>query len=234
MKENYFDWPAALLLLLVGLMLFNCSCDKSKNQTTLEPERVSPPEIKTQDDRPVIAAFGNSLTAGQGVEADLNYPSQLQKKSDAEGYRYKIVNAGVSGDTSNQGLNRLQSILDLQPQIVIVELGANDGLRGIPASATRQNLETIVARLQAAGAKVVLAGMQVPPNYGPQYTGAFRNIFKDVAKRYGTALIPFFLEGVGGNATLNQEDGIHPTAAGYKIVAENVWKVLKPMLEARN
>ena len=122
------------------------------------------------------------------------------------------------------------SIIELKPAIVIVELGANDGLRGIPAEVTKQNLASIIERLQAAGATVVLAGMRVPPNYGPQYTVAFRDIFRDLAKKYRTPLIPFFLEDVGGNAALNQDDGVHPTAEGYRIVVENVWKVLKPLL----
>jgi acyl-CoA thioesterase I len=140
------------------------------------------------------------------------------------------VNAGVSGETSAQGLNRIQSIVELRPAIVIVELGANDGLRGLPAEATRQNLVNIVSRLQSIGAKVVLAGMRMPPNYGPQYTNSFRAIFTDVSKQFHAPLIPFFLEGVGGHAELNQEDGIHPTAEGYDVVVENVWKILQPLL----
>jgi acyl-CoA thioesterase I len=164
------------------------------------------------------------------VDPDKNYPAKLQKKLDAEGYRYRVVNAGASGDATDQGLNRIQSVIDLHPAIAIVELGANDGLRGLPAEVTRQNLAAIVQRFQSSGAKVVLAGMQVPPNYGPLYTDAFRNIFKDIAKQYRIPMIPFFLDGVGGIAALNQDDGIHPTADGYEEVVKNVWKVLKPLL----
>jgi acyl-CoA thioesterase-1 len=140
------------------------------------------------------------------------------------------VNAGVSGDTSGQGLNRVQDILDLHPAIAIIELGANDGLRGSPVATLRHNLDAIVSRLQGAGTKVILAGMRVPPNYGPRYAGAFQDVYESVAGKHDIALIPFFLEGVGGNAALNQDDGIHPTAEGYAIVVENVWKVLQPLL----
>ena len=199
----------------------------------MEPERIVSSQIESREARPVIAAFGDSLTEGHGVDARMNYPSQLQKRIDTGGYRYKVVSAGVSGDTSSQGLDRIRTILDLHPSIAIVELGANDGLRGLPAAATRQNLEAIVQRLQSAGVKVVLAGMEVPPNYGPQYASAFRNVFRDIAKQYDIPLIPFFLEGVGGNPALNQDDGIHPTAEGYTIVVGNVWKVLRPLLQER-
>jgi acyl-CoA thioesterase-1 len=197
----------------------------------MKPENraVMPSLSEERDGRPIIVAFGNSLTAGSGVDSTQNYPSKLQGRIDAAGYRYRVVNAGVSGDTSAQGLNRIQSIGEIRPAIVIVELGANDGLRGLPAEATRQNLVNIVSRLQSVGAKVVLAGMRMPPNYGPQYTNSFRNIFTDVSKQFHTPLIPFFLEGVGGHAELNQEDGIHPTAEGYDVVVENVWKILQPL-----
>ena len=182
------------------------------------------------DDRPVIVAFGDSLTAGRGVDTEQNYPSQLQRKLDREGYRYRVANAGVSGDTSAQGLNRIASVRELRPVIVIVELGANDGLRGLPVEATRQNLDAIVSQLTAEGANVILAGMALPPNYGASYTGAFSRIFPDLARLHRVALIPFFLQGVAGHPALNQEDGIHPTAQGYSIVVENVWAVLKPMI----
>jgi acyl-CoA thioesterase-1 len=188
------------------------------------------------DDRPVIVAFGDSLTAGRGVDTEQSYPSQLRRKLDREGYRYRVVNAGVSGDTSAQGLNRIASVRELRPRIVVVELGANDGLRGLPVEATRQNLDAIISQLTVDGAKVILAGMVLPPNYGISYTGAFSRIFPDLARLHKVALIPFFLQGVAGHPELNQEDGIHPTAQGYSIVVENVWAVLKPIIsrEARS
>jgi acyl-CoA thioesterase-1 len=175
-------------------------------------------------------AFGDSLTEGAGVDPTQNYPSKLQAKIDAAGYRYRVLNAGVNGDTSSQGLSRVQAFRALQPRFAIVELGANDGLRGFPVETTRRNLAAIVGGFQSMGAKVLVAGMEMPPNYGPQYTSSFRNVFSSVAKEFHAALIPFFLEGVGGHPDLNQDDGIHPTAAGYDIVVENVWKVLRPML----
>jgi acyl-CoA thioesterase-1 len=214
-----------------ALILCACSCARKKKDPAGVQERAETGIGTVEEDmRPAIVALGDSLTAGQGVDPDSNYPSLLQRKVDKEGLAYKVLNYGVSGDTSGQGLNRLDSIINLKPAIVIVELGANDGLRGIPAEVTKQNLAAIIVRLQAAHATVVLAGMHVPPNYGPQYAIAFRDIFLDLAKKYRTPLIPFFLEGVGGNAALNQDDGIHPTAEGYKIVVENIWKGLKPLL----
>jgi acyl-CoA thioesterase I len=228
---HFFSARNRSVWVLWGVLIFCiCGCGKRESETVRNYENASLPGAALKDQRPVIAAMGNSLTAGQGVDSSMNYPSRLQRKIDEEGYVYRVVNFGVSGDTSGQGLNRLDAILKNSPKIVIVELGANDGLRGMPAEVTKKNLATIVERLQAAGVKVVLAGMQVPPNYGPQYTGAFRNIFRDIANKYSISLIPFFLDRVGGNAALNQEDGVHPTAEGYKIVVENVWKVLKPLL----
>ncbi len=182
------------------------------------------------DDRPLIVALGDSLTAGLGVDPSGSYPSRLQAKLDAAGYRYRVVNAGVSGDTSAQGVNRLGAVRALKPRIVVVALGANDGLRGIPVASTRQNLDEIISTLKQDGASVLLAGIELPPNYGPQYTGAFRQMYAALARQYRVAFLPFLLEGVGGHAELNQSDGVHPTAQGYEIVAENVWKVLRPML----
>jgi acyl-CoA thioesterase-1 len=186
--------------------------------------------MEKEDARPIIVALGNSLTAGNGVDDTQSYPSKLQRRLDAAGYKYRVINAGISGETSAQGLDRVEPVIALHPTIVIVELGANDGLRGLPIETTRRNIAAVVSRCQSAGAKVILAGMEMPPNYGPQYTGAFRNVFRNVASEYHAALVPFFLEGVGGHPELNQDDGIHPTAEGYDIVVENVWKVLKPLL----
>ncbi len=193
----------------------------------------APPAATVTDVRPVIAALGDSLTAGLRVDPALNYTARLQASIDAAGYRYRVVNAGVSGDTSAQGLSRLETVRRLHPAVVIVELGANDGLRGIPASETRRNLAEILRTLAGDGAKIVLAGMEIPPNYGPEYTRQFHAIFPDLARQYGAALVPFFLQGVGGHPELNQDDGIHPTAEGYAIVAENVWKVLEPLLRTQ-
>jgi len=217
--------------ILMSLLLLSvcCGCGTKKNEK-MEPKELPVPVSPESDSRPVIVAFGDSLTAGAGVSADGNYPAKLQARIDAAGYRYRVINAGINGETSAQGLARTPSIAALRPAIVLVEFGANDGLRGMPAEATAQNLLDIVSVLQSTGAKVVLAGMQIPPNYGPQYTNAFRNIYPVVAKKQKAALIPFFLEGVGGRPALNQEDGIHPTSEGYDLVVENVWKTLQPLL----
>jgi acyl-CoA thioesterase-1 len=141
-----------------------------------------------------------------------------------------VVNLGVNGDTTGGGLNRLSDVLGLKPRIVIVELGANDGLRGLPVEATRANLEQIIQGLQGAGARVILSGMTLPPNYGAEYIRSFEQIFVDLARQYRTPRIPFFLEGVAPNRSLMLPDGLHPNAAGYRIVADHVWKVLKPLL----
>ncbi len=221
-----------VLYLIAACISLSCSNTKQDNETALQADFKSESDTvsEEQDTRPIIVAFGNSLTAGSGVDPRENYPSKLQARIDAAGYRYRVVNAGASGDTSYQGLNRIQGIIELRPAVAIVELGANDGLRGLPAEATRRNLVAIVSQLQLAGAKVVLAGMQMPPNRGARYTKAFRQIFMEVADEYDAALIPFFLEGVGGRPELNQDDGIHPTAEGYDVIVENVWKVLQPLL----
>ncbi len=181
-------------------------------------------------DAPVILALGDSLTAGLGLAQSQAWPTLLQARLDAAGLRYRVVNAGVSGDTSAAGLARLDWQLSQKPAIVILELGANDGLRGLPVEHTRDNLAQIVRRCQAAGARVLLAGMQIPPNMGPDYTAAFRDIFPALAWVFSVPLIPFLLAGVAGDARLNQADGIHPTAEGQQIVAETVWKALHPLL----
>jgi len=177
----------------------------------------------------VIVAFGDSLTAGLGVPLEQSYPSLLEARLRAEGYPYKVVNAGVSGDTTAGGLRRVDWALRLKPEIVIVELGANDALRGQGLDAVRANLDELIGRFQAAGARVLLVGMRLPPNYG-QYGAQFQRIFHEVARARGAALVPFFLDGVGGNPRLNQPDGIHPTAEGYRVVVERLWPYLKPLL----
>lgn len=178
----------------------------------------------------VIVAFGDSLTAGLGVPAEQSYPSRLAERLTAEGYAYRVVNAGVSGDTTAGGLRRVDWALRLKPEIVILELGANDALRGQDLAAVRANVDQLVARFQAAGARVLVAGMRLPPNYGPRYGGEFQRIFEEVARRRGAALMPFFLEGVAGVPRLNQADGIHPTAGGYAVVVDRLWPHLRPLL----
>jgi acyl-CoA thioesterase-1 len=178
----------------------------------------------------VILALGDSITAGLGLAQSQAWPTLLQARLDAAGRKYRVVNAGVSGDTTAAGLARLDWQLSQKPAIVILELGANDGLRGLPVADARKNLGEIVARCRAAGARVLLAGMQVPPNMGPEYTAAFRDMFPALAAEHDVPLIPFILDGVAGDPKLNQGDGIHPTAEGQAIVAATVWQHLQPLL----
>ena len=178
-----------------------------------------------------IVTFGDSLTAGLGVAADESYPALLAERLRAEGFSYRVVNAGVSGDTTAGGLRRVDWALRAHPDIAIVELGANDAIRGQDLAGVRANLEAIVARFQAAGARVLILGMRLPPNYGSRYGAEFQRLFQDVATRRGAALMPFFLDGVGGVARLNQFDGIHPTAEGYRVVVDRLWPYLRPLLK---
>jgi acyl-CoA thioesterase I len=182
-------------------------------------------------DRPRIVAFGDSLTAGLGVAAEDSYPSQLQRKLDQDGFRYRVINAGVSGETTAGGLRRISWALKNRPQIVILELGANDGLRGLSLRDTKANLERIIQECRSASATVVLAGMKLPPNYGAEYTNGFESMYPALARKYHLVLIPFFLDGVAGSALLNQADGIHPTGEGYRLIVNKVFETVKPLLE---
>ena len=179
---------------------------------------------------PVIVAFGDSITAGFGVLPDEAYPALLGERLRREGYPYRVVNGGVSGDTTAAALRRVDWVLRSHPSVVIVALGANDGLRHQRVTAMRDNLIAIVRRLRAAGATVLLAGMRVPPNYGPEYSRAFDGVFLDVAQTTRVALAPFLLDGVAGDPHLNQPDGIHPTAEGHRIIADTLWPHLKSLL----
>jgi acyl-CoA thioesterase I len=196
----------------------------------------SPPIAPQQqvDTRQVIVAFGDSLTAGYGVDLGQSYPDYLQAELDRRGYPYRVVNAGISGDTTTGGLVRLSQVLDLRPAIVILALGANDGLRGIPVSSSQANLDQIIVALRKAGAEVVLAGMTLPPNYGPQYIRSFERMFTTLAARHKLPLIPFLLAGVAGTAEYMQNDGLHPNAEGCRLVAQNVFKTLEQLLKPQN
>jgi acyl-CoA thioesterase I len=215
-------------------MAISCGCKEKNTNTAHQSEDPAMHSRHDQDreERPVIAAFGDSLTAGAGVYPERNYPSKLQEKIDKSGYYYTVVNAGISGETSSQGLERLQSICVLHPAIVIIEFGANDGLRRLPLDVMERNLSAMVSGIHASGAKVILSGMRVPAYYGLSYADSFSKVFQQVAQDHNIALIPFFLENVGGKPHLNQADGIHPTAEGYDIVVETVWQVLEPMLQS--
>ena len=181
--------------------------------------------------RKVLVVFGDSLSAGYGLAAGQSFPDDMQRKLDKEGYSWKVVNLGISGDTTEGGVARIDSAIRLKPSVVLLELGGNDGLRGLPLKVTRKNLETMIVAFQKAGAKVVLAGMTLPPNYGPDYIGNFENIYKDLAVQYKLKLIPFLLSDiVTPDMRYLQRDGIHPTAAGAEIVSGTVLKAVKPLL----
>jgi acyl-CoA thioesterase-1 len=183
------------------------------------------------DSRPVILAFGDSLTAGYNVQRGQGYPERLQATLDARRYKYRVVGMGISGDTTSGGLARLKAGLEQKPSIVILELGANDGLRGLPVPRMKANLEEMIAAFQKAGAKVILAGMTLPRNYGDVYVKSFEDAFRELAKKYNTPLIPFFLEGVAGNPKYTLNDFLHPNADGYALVADIVMKTLEPLLK---
>jgi acyl-CoA thioesterase-1 len=179
-----------------------------------------------------VLFYGDSLTAGYGLDPDEAYPALIQKKLAAEGLDWRVVNAGLSGETTAGGLRRLDWILRQSVDVFVIELGGNDGLRGLAPEVTRKNLQEMIDRIRAKNPRVVLvlAGMQIPTNMGPVYAEAFARIYPDLAQANQVALIPFLLEGVGGIPELNLPDGIHPTAAGHRIVAETVWKHLRPLL----
>ena len=176
-------------------------------------------------------ALGDSLTAGLGLVESQAYPALLQKKIDADGYKFEVVNAGVSGDTSAGGLRRLDWALDGNVKVLIVALGGNDGLRGLSVGEMKQNLTKIIEAAQARGIVVILAGMEAPPNYGEEYATAFRAAFRDVAREQRVLFVPFLLDKVAGLTDLNQGDGIHPNAHGAAIVSETMWNVLRPVLD---
>ena len=203
------------------------SPETPKTEITSQVRKAPSPESNSG---PLIVAFGDSLTAGSGVARDQSYPAELQRLLSRHFRSYRVVNAGIGGETTSEGLSRLQNILDTRPRIVILELGANDGLRGLPLREIQNNLDTIITRLKSAGIEVVLAGMWIPPNYGADYAQGFHQIYIDLAKRRRVTLIPFFLENVAGKPELNLEDGIHPTPEGYRIVAKQVFEAIEPLL----
>lgn len=184
--------------------------------------------------QPILLFLGTSLTAGLGVEPDSAYPAVMQRKADSLGLAWHVVNGGVSGETSAGLLRRLPWQLEGPLRVVVIETGANDGLRGLDVNSTRTNIEAIIAQLRAHDStmRIVLVGMEAPPNMGPRFTAAFRSMFPALARREHLPIVPFLLEGVGGVDSLNQGDGIHPTPEGHRIVAENVWRVLAPLMRA--
>jgi acyl-CoA thioesterase-1 len=183
-----------------------------------------------------VLFLGDSITAGHGVDPSQAYPAIIQNKIDAKGWPFKVINAGQSGDTSAGGLNRLEWLLKNRIDVLVLELGANDGLRGLPVENMRQNLQAIIDRTRARypQAKIIIAGMKLPPNLGGDYGRRFEAVFSELAKKNKAGLVPFVLEGVGGVRNLNLGDAIHPTPEGHKLVAANVWRVLEPVMKSLN
>lgn len=197
-------------------------------------ENATPQDTTKRGTSKAILFLGNSLTAGYGLDPSLAFPALIQQKIDSLGWAFEVTNAGLSGETTSGGLRRADWLLKKKIDVLVLELGGNDALRGIALELTKENLQAIIEKVKRKypGVQVVIAGMQAPPNLGQEYTAQFRAIFQELAKKNEAWLIPFLLEGVGGVPELNLPDHIHPTAAGHRIVAENVWKVLRPLLES--
>jgi acyl-CoA thioesterase-1 len=223
---KFLHWNALYLSLsAVGLLIVLCC---GLFPSTVKTDPLAPKEPR------IVVCLGDSLTAGYGLDQAQAFPALLQKNIDGLGWNFKVVNAGLSGETTAGGLRRLDWVLKRRIDVLILALGGNDALRGIPLETTHENLDQILTRTRAKNPDVhlVVAGMLIPPNWGREYFNGFRAIFPQLAKKHQAGLIPFLLEGVGGKPELNFPDGIHPTAEGHKIVASNVWKVLEPVLRA--
>ena len=222
----------ATTVLFIALALPGCGDDVAEPAApppaTAEQATSRP---ATTSDRPRVVFLGDSLTAGYGLEASQAFPALLADQLAEEGLPVNVVNAGVSGDTTAGGLARTDWLLRQRPDVLVVGLGGNDGLRGTDPAASEQNLRDIVARARDAGSRVLLLGMLIPPNYGVEYTTAFRDVYPRVAQDLDVPLVPFLLEGVGGDPALNQNDGIHPTAEGHRVVADTVMPYLRPLVE---
>ena len=221
---------------LILLVLISCNeTTQTKERETSEVSSEENTSVAKETSQKSILFFGDSITAGYGLDDSADaYPGIIQSKIDSLGLDYQVVNSGVSGETTAGGLSRIKWVLNQDIDVFVLELGANDGLRGVPLSETRKNLQAIIDAVQTKNAEIqlVLAGMQLPPNMGQEYTSGFKAIFSDLAEENDIALIPFILEDVGGIPDLNQRDGIHPTEEGHKIVANTVWETVGPIIEA--
>jgi len=236
----------ARLFFTIPVLAALCACSGGSKPQTQEAQPAPAaatvtapaptPTTPAQDARRVLVVFGDSLAAGYGLEPGQSFPDDVQNKLDAQGYPWRVVNLGISGDTTEGGVSRMDSATSLKPGIVILELGGNDGLRGLPLAGTRKNLDTMIQTFQSAGARVVLAGMTLPPNYGPDYIQGFQKSYKDLATQYRLTFIPFLLSDIvtpdpgSKNLRYFQRDGIHPTAEGARIVADTVLRAVKPLL----
>lgn len=226
MMEQGRLWTAAGIVSFVALIH---ACSSERPQAGIDDAPV--PQQTETSSRPKIVVLGDSITAGYGLSRDQAYPALIQERLEAEGYEFDVANAGVPGDTTAGGVRRLAWVLDGDVRILIVALGGNDGLRGLPVTEIKRNLTIIVERALEQGALVVLAGMEAPPNHGEEYTSEFRETYREISREYDVALMPFLLEGVGGMAEYNQRDGIHPNEEGQAHIAKQMWEVLRPLLE---
>jgi acyl-CoA thioesterase-1 len=225
---------AALGALLAVVCVCGCARQSSNPNQNAAAAGAAPPPMASDSNepsRPRVVALGDSLTAGFGLLVTQAYPHQLQQKIDNEGYKFEVVNAGVSGDTSAGALRRLDWALEGDVKVLIIALGGNDGLRGLSIEEMKRNIGEMIDRARERKIVVIVAGMEAPPNYGPEYATSFRRAFQDVARERRVLLIPFLLSGVAGNADLNQSDGIHPNPRGAAIVSDTVWSALKPVLD---
>jgi acyl-CoA thioesterase-1 len=228
-------YPLRTLLVCAALTAAACSSHETasarESSSSSSSAPFAAPAPRAAVARPRIVFLGDSLTAGYGLELEQSVPSLVQEQLNAEGYAYDVVNAGVSGDTSAGGLRRLDWSLDGDVRILVLELGANDGLRGLPVAEMKRNLKTMIQTAKKRDIDVLLTGMEAPPNYGAAYTSEFRRAFRDLAAEERVAFMPFYLYEVAGIPTLNISDGIHPNPAGARIVEANLWRSLKPLLE---
>lgn len=218
---------------LLALLFVGCGETPEKKKTENQTEAVSSSEkSETTSDDKVILFYGNSLTAAYGLDTKEGFPNRIQQRLDSLGLDYKVINSGLSGETTSGGLNRLDWVLNQPVDIFVLELGANDGLRGIPIAESMNNLQEMIDMVKDKNpeTKIILAGMQIPPNMGADYASQFKTMYPALAKSNNTFLIPFLLEGVAGIPELNLEDGIHPTAEGQRIVTNNVWEILKTIV----
>ena len=222
-----------LLKSLFLLVLLSCGSSSSTKEESKKSVTQPKESVVEASEKKVILFFGNSITAGYQLDIDQAFPALLQKRIDSLGLGYQAINAGLSGETSAGGKSRIAWVLRTVPDIFFLELGANDGLRGLPLDETVKNLQAIIDAVKKENpqVKVIIAGMMVPPNLGEDYTSKFIQIFADLAKENKAGYIPFLLDGVAGNPELNLPDGIHPTPEGHTIVAETVWEMLEPMLQ---
>ncbi len=226
--------PTRSLLVLIAVCALMAACRSESSAPASRSAPVVAPAVAPESARSRIVFLGDSLTAGLGLDQGQSYPALIGARLASEGYNYEIVNAGVSGDTSAGGLRRLDWSLDGDVKVLVVALGANDGLRGLSPEEMKSNLAAILERATARGVTMVLAGMEAPPNLGADYTRQFRGVYTDLAQQYRVRFMPFLLQGVAGNASLNQADGIHPNVRGAQIVADRVWAELLPVLARLN